>query len=195
MPKLTDWTYLPSLAPSLHPDADAWRRMDTILTSLAELADRAGGLTEPLEQLLTEARLLASDAVLTRSQPSLTHGFCGETDPAATAARHAADLAAIAERHPNWVVAPEKRTVVAFLRQEPWDGSPDMTATVCVDADGYTIPEVEVASDGIHDRGAPQFDRYADAIRWARVRGFRVWTESDTSRDLPGRDVTPSPRA
>lgn len=192
-----DWQHIDGLATTtLHPDDLAWRQMRSLIGRLFELESRLfeGEPDDPVRALLDEALALAEDAAVATSGPSLTHGFCGETDPAETARAHRAAQVAIAERRPAWVRTVQNRTVIAFIRIEPWDGSTDVTATICVDADGYTIPELIVGSDGVYDAGPPHFDAYADAVRWARRQGFRVWSECDTSRDLPGRDVTPSPQ-
>jgi hypothetical protein len=87
--------------------------------------------------------------------------------------------------------------VIAFLRREPFDGSPALTATIRPDdaeGAGYTIPELIVGSDGVNECGSPHFARYADALAWARAAGWRVWTERSIDRDpLRGNVSQPRP--
>lgn len=191
---MNDWRHIDTLRTSMHPDGRAWLQIQSLV---GRLYDADPAMADGTRALIDEVRDLAHDAVVATSEPSTTRGFCGETDPAETARRHRAMQAEVAARHPGWSCSERTDLVIAFLRIEPWDGRPCMTATICrddVSESGYVIPEIVVGSDGVYDAGPPHFDALSDAIRWARRRGFRVWMERDVTRDLPGRDVIPSPQ-
>lgn len=103
---------------------------------------------------------------------------------------------AITELAPVAPTLPSAPVVAMLLREQPGGA---LTATVRIDdaeGSGYTIPELIVGSDGVHECGAPHFDRLADAIAWARAAGWRVLMERAPSRDvLPGDSAQPRPVA